>query len=82
MLSTYPNLYGDLSARSGFTAITRDPSFGLDFLERQQDKLLFGTDVLYPDQELPIVEFLRNAPISEAARQKIAGGNAKRLLRL
>ena len=82
LLSTYPNLYGDLSARSGFTAITRDPAFGLDFLERQQDKLLFGTDVLYPDQELPIVEFLRNAPISEAARQKIAGGNAKRLLRL
>ena len=82
LLSTYPNLYGDLSARSGFTAISRDPAFGLDFLERQQDKLLFGTDVLYPDQELPIVQFLRSAPISENALQKIAGGNARRLLGL
>jgi uncharacterized protein len=80
LLSTYPNLYGDLSARSGFTALRRDPQFGLDFLERQQDKLLFGTDVLYPDQTLPIVDFLRGAPISETARRKIAGENARRLL--
>jgi hypothetical protein len=82
LLSSYPNLYGDLSARSGFTALTRDPAFGLEFLERQQDKLLFGTDVLYPNQELPVVEFLRDAPISETAREKIAGANARRLLRL
>ena len=82
LLSTYPNLYGDLSARSGFTAVSRDPAFGLDFLERQQDKLLFGTDVLYPDQELPIVNFLRQAAISETARQKIASGNTRRLLGL
>jgi len=82
LLSTYPNLYGDLSARSGYTAITRDPAFGLAFLERLQDKLLFGTDVLYPDQQLPVVEFLRTAPITEPARRKIAGGNARRLLGL
>jgi predicted TIM-barrel fold metal-dependent hydrolase len=82
LLGQYPNLFGDLSARSGYTALTRDPDFGQDFLERHQDKLLFGTDVLTPERPLPIVEFLRGCPISEAARHKIASGNAERLLHL
>jgi len=82
LLTQYPNLYGDLSARSGYTAITRDMAFGLDFLERQQDKLLFGSDVLAPDQPLPIVEFLRTCPISETARYKICYRNAQQLLSL
>jgi predicted TIM-barrel fold metal-dependent hydrolase len=43
-LSDYPNVYGDLSAGSGFTALTRDPDFTRDFLNRHQDKLLFGSD--------------------------------------
>jgi hypothetical protein len=81
LLGQYPNLYGDLSARSGYTAITRDPAFGLDFLVRHQDKLLFGTDMLYPDQALPLVEFLSGCLISEPARQKIGYQNAQRLLR-
>jgi predicted TIM-barrel fold metal-dependent hydrolase len=81
LLGQYPNLYGDLSARSGYTAITRDPDFGLAFLERHQDKLLFGTDFLAPDQPLPIVDFLRQCPISETARQKICSLNALRLLK-
>ena len=28
LLRKYPNLYGDLSAGSGYNAITRDPAFG------------------------------------------------------
>lgn len=82
LLGDYPNLYGDLSAGSGYNALTRDPAFGLDFLERHQDKLLFGTDVLRPGQPVPIVEFLRRCPIVETAREKIAFRNAERLLRL
>jgi hypothetical protein len=82
LLGQYPNLYGDLSARSGYTALTRDPAFGLDFLERHQDRLLFGTDVLYPDQPLPIVDFLRTCAISEEAREKILFRNAAKLLQL
>ncbi len=30
----FPNIYGDLSAGSGHTALTRDPAFGRRFLER------------------------------------------------
>ena len=70
----------DLSGGSGYTALTRDPAFGLDFLERRQDKLLFGTDVLRPDQKLPIVSFLRTCPISALAREKIMHSNAMKVL--
>jgi predicted TIM-barrel fold metal-dependent hydrolase len=44
MLSEYPNLYGDLSANSGRNALARDPDFIKAFLDRHQDKLLFGCD--------------------------------------
>jgi len=43
-LGDYPNLFGDMSAVSCNTALTRDPEFTADFLKRQQDKLLFGSD--------------------------------------
>lgn len=46
LLREYPNLYADLSAYSAFTAITRDPDYGVRFLEEFQDKLLFGTDLI------------------------------------
>ena len=33
-LEEYPNVYGDLSAGSGWNALTRDPEFGPDFVRR------------------------------------------------
>ncbi len=80
LLSEYPNLYGDLSGGSGLNALTRDPEFGLDFLERHQDKLLFGTDILAPGQRPGIVEFMRTCAISEEARAKICYRTAQWLL--
>ena len=45
------------------------------------EHILFGTD--YPFEEMDVAtEFLRDAPISESDRAKIAHGNAERLLRL
>ena len=44
LLSDYANVYGDLSANSGLNAITRDPDFAQDFLERHHAKLLWGSD--------------------------------------
>jgi len=86
LLDRYPNLYGDLSAGSGFNAISRDPEFGYQFLERYQDRLLFGTDICHVTQEVPIVPWLRQAraagKISEAAWAKITRGNAQRVLGL
>lgn len=43
-LADHPNLYGDLSANSGFNALTRDPEFTRGFLTRHRRKLMFGCD--------------------------------------
>lgn len=43
-LGEFPNLYGDMSANSCNTALYRDPDFMRGFLERHQDKLIFGSD--------------------------------------
>jgi len=44
LLGDYGNLFGDLSANSGNNAMSRDAAFTADFLKRQQDKLIFGSD--------------------------------------
>ena len=44
LLGDYANLFGDLSANSGNNAMSRDADFTPDFLQRHQDKLIFGSD--------------------------------------
>ncbi len=43
-LRDYPNMFGDLSAGSGLNAFARDPDQGRGFLDRHQNKLMFGSD--------------------------------------
>jgi uncharacterized protein len=80
LMRNYPNLCGDLSAGSGFNAISRDPEFGYKFLEEFQDRLYWGTD----HAKLPFVEYFRKLNekhlISEAAYEKIIFKNASKLL--
>jgi predicted TIM-barrel fold metal-dependent hydrolase len=82
----YQNLYGDLSAGSGYNAISRDPEFGVQFLEEFQDRLMFGTDLDAPEQNIPQLKYLRSLmddeKISRKAYDKIMYGNAARILRL
>jgi len=78
--ANYPNVYGDLSAHSGYNALARDMEFAKEFVERNRDRLLFGTDYLAIGQETPIVEFLRNFGMSDEAFAAISHGNARRLL--
>lgn len=82
----YPNLYGDLSAGSGCNALKRDPDHAVKFLNEFQDRLLFGTDICAPDTPTPLVDFLlelrQSGRISETVFQKVARGNALRLLKL
>lgn len=86
LLQQYPNLYGDLSAGSGFNAISRDPEFGFSFLERFQDQLLFGTDLCAIGQKTPIITYLKEAMeegrLSLTAFKKISEENAKKILSL
>jgi predicted TIM-barrel fold metal-dependent hydrolase len=44
LLSDYPNVYADTSAGSGLNALLRDEDHARAFLERHQDKLMFGSD--------------------------------------
>jgi predicted TIM-barrel fold metal-dependent hydrolase len=48
-LGDYANLYADMSANSGNNFLTRDPEFAARFLERHQNKLMFGSDCPCPD---------------------------------
>jgi len=88
LLRSYGNLYADISATSGYNAISRDKSYGINFLNEFQDKILFGTDVCYGDKEgrMPHLTYLRNllayGKISKTVFNKITGGNALKILRL
>lgn len=86
LLRNYPSLYADLSAGSGYNAISRDKEFGIQFLEEFQDKLLFGSDLDQPNQEIPQLKYLLNlkeeGKISKKTFDKIMYQNAKNLLKL
>lgn len=86
LMRRYPNLHADLSARSGLTAMERDPQHAYRFLEEFQDRILFGMDYTFPTVELHQLEWLRSAlsegHISQTVFDKIAGGNLARLLGL
>lgn len=88
LLSDYPNMYGDMSAGSGLNAITRDEDHYRGFMERHQDKLMFGSDCddvagsgKACSGSQTIAAIRRLAP-SEEIRTKLLSGNAKKLLRI
>jgi predicted TIM-barrel fold metal-dependent hydrolase len=98
-LGDYANLFGDMSAVSGNNAMSRDPEFAAEFLERHQDKLVFGSDCScsnghgegYSNPAAPgmtgkcvareTLSLLRRST-TPAIFQKVAWGNAHRLLRI
>ena len=86
LLRRFGNLYGDLSARSGYNALTRNPEYAVRFLDEFQDRLLFGTDICSADADLPLGGFLlglrEGGSLGREAFDKIARGNAERLLGL
>jgi hypothetical protein len=89
LLRQYANLWADTSAGSGHNALTRDPAFGLAFLDEFQDKLIFGTDsCLRSDLDRPwcTVTLFQDLETSErlsvGALDKIRWRNCARLLRL
>ena len=44
LLRDYPNMFADMSAGSGLNALLRDEEHTRGFLERHQDKILYGSD--------------------------------------
>lgn len=82
LLQEYPNMYADLSAGSGYNAITRDPEFTQGFIARNWEKLMFATDYLHVGQEPGQIAWIRETPMDEKHRAAIAEGNAKRVFKL
>ncbi len=85
-LSDYPNLFGDCSAGSGLNALTRDADFTPGFLDRHQDKLVFGSDCedalgSGPKcQGAQILAAIRRFAPNKSIERKILYENAKKLL--
>lgn len=83
LLEKYPNLYADMSANSGGQAVMRDRAFGLAFMEKFQDKLLFGTDMVNTDMTFPLAAYLdkclAEGALSAEAYEKICHKNAEKL---
>ncbi len=88
LMRTYDNLCCDLSAGSGYNAMTRDPEFTYAFFEEFADRIYYGTDICSPKQidspMLKLASFLDEAmeagKISYETYYKISRGNALKLL--
>jgi predicted TIM-barrel fold metal-dependent hydrolase len=88
LLSDYPNMYGDLSAGSGLNSMLRDEDHARGFLDRHQDRLVFGSDCNDTIGRGPgcqgaqiLAAIRRLAPNAKAIR-RILYENAARLLKL
>ena len=75
-LDKYPNLNCDLSAGSGFTALSRDKAFTRTFLIDYQDRMFFGRDAF----DNRMYELLTSLDLPDEVLGKILSGNAKRLV--
>ncbi|GHB74824.1 amidohydrolase family protein [Persicitalea jodogahamensis] len=88
LLSNYPNMYGDMSAGSGLSALLRDEDHARGFLERHQNKLLYGSDCLDSDGHGPncqgaqTIAAIRKLAPDKAIERKLLYENAKKLFRL
>lgn len=82
LMDRYLNLYGDLSAGSGASAIARDEAFGREFLIRRADRLMFGTDFLAPGQDVPQFDLFARIELPADVQDKIFRQNARQLLGL
>lgn len=88
LLSEYPNMYGDLSAGSGLGSLTRDEDHARRFIERHQDKLLFGSDCSDSTGTgnsclgVNIIKAIRHLSSSKEIERKILHDNARKLFKL
>ena len=80
----YPNLHGDLSDFTAYNAFARDEEYGPKFMTEFQDRLFFGTDLCSLGMSVPLPELMirwrDEGKITSEVFEKIARGNAKRLL--
>lgn len=76
LLEKYPNLYCDISAGSGWNALTRDRDRASDFLETYYEKILFGTD----NTNYKFVELIKSFKLSKFKEEAVFFRNAEKIL--
>jgi uncharacterized protein len=87
-LSDYPNVFGDLSAGSGLRAALRDEEHYKGFMERHQDKLLYGSDCNDALGRGPgcsgaqMIATVRRLAPTKAIERKLLFENARKLFRM
>lgn len=88
LLSNYPNMFGDMSAGSGLNSMLRDEDHARGFLDRHQNKLLFGSDCNdkvgqgADCQGAQILASIRRLAPNQKAVRKILHDNAARLFKI
>lgn len=87
-LSDYPNMYADISAGSGLNSMQRDEEHARGFLERHQDKILFGSDCNDAVGRGPTcqgwltIQTIKRLAANKRMERKILYENAKGMFRL
>lgn len=82
LLTEYDNLYADLSAMSGYNAMSRDPEFAIGFVERHWQKLILGSDYMGHNQSIPQIKWLADLDVDPRIKKAIAEDNAKKVLNI
>ncbi|RPE09552.1 amidohydrolase [Chitinophaga lutea] len=88
LLSDYPNVYADLSAGSGLNSITRDEEHAQAFLNKHQNKLMYGSDCLDTTGQVKdcsgagTLAEVRKLVTDKTALHKILYKNAQQVFRL
>jgi predicted TIM-barrel fold metal-dependent hydrolase len=86
-LSDYPNMFADMSAGSGLNSLLRDEAHTIEFLDRQQDKILYGSDCADSIGRGPgcqgarTLAALRRLAKNETILRKILHDNAAKIIR-
>ncbi|THE65197.1 amidohydrolase [Salinadaptatus halalkaliphilus] len=81
LLAEYDNLYGDISAGAGWNALSRDEEFTQEFLTEHHEQLVFGTDYLFPEQEIPHFDIFEEYDLDLEAWADIRYRNFEGLVR-
>jgi hypothetical protein len=87
-LRDHANFFADLSAGSGLNAFVRDEDHARGFIDRHQEKLLFGSDCPDVAGDGPtctgasMISAVRRLSPSKAVARKLLHDNAARLFRL
>ncbi|MBI5757267.1 MAG: amidohydrolase family protein [Planctomycetales bacterium] len=84
-LTDYQNMFADMSAGSGLNALTRDEEHARGFLDRHQNKILYGSDCNDPVgsgtacQGSQTIAAIRKLAPNKTVERKILYENAKKM---